>query len=186
MLHHHYLGDDQASIFFIVVNLVTDTPNTKPQLRAVESIANEVAYWYMFLVSLRSRQASIPNVCVILTHLDQCGRFDQDQLIRDVETATRRLVLPIDSSTNSSSADNLFESLWCVDARSNIDVIVDWLCQQHPKLTSACATSPRLCVEMGQTLHRLRRAGTVVCVQSNVILVMWLIYRDCCPGYENR
>ena len=173
MLHHHYLGDDQASIFFIVVNLVTDT--TVPQLRAVESIANELAYWYMFLASLRSRQASIPNLCVILTHLDQCGRFDQDQLIRDVQAATRRLVLPIDSSATASRADNLFESMWCVDAGWNIDAIVDWLCQQHPKLTNECATIPRLCVEVGQTLHRLRRAGTVVCVQSTIILLMCLI-----------
>src|SRR5690349_3426913 len=103
MLHHHYLGDDQASIFFIVVNLVTDTTDTQPQLRAVESIANELAYWYMFLASLRPRLASIPNICVILTHLDQCSRFDQDQLIRDVQAATRRLVLPVDSSATSAS-----------------------------------------------------------------------------------
>ena len=162
MLHHHYLGDDQASVFFIVVSLVVDPK--APQLRAVESIADELAYWYMFLASLRSLQAAIPSICVILTHLDQCRRFDQDQFIRDIHAATHRLLMSLDNCAPVSSANtSLFESMWCVDATSNMDAIVDWLCNQHPQLTSKCARVPRLCVEVGQTLHRLRRAGAVVC-----------------------
>jgi hypothetical protein len=148
------------AVFLLVASFV----DSGGRLRSVRAVAEEVAYWLSFILSLRpDTQSRSPVMGLILTHKDKL--FVQDRSAEPLRSYNASVLSKLQQLVPAIATEEL--PMWNIDARNSSEAcsMLGWLADQHDRLVDRLPQVPRLTLRAGEVIRDMRARGTERCMR---------------------
>jgi hypothetical protein len=157
------MGQEQEfsqAVFLLVASLV----DSRGRSRSAGAVAEEVAYWLSFILSLRlDTQSRSPVMGLILTHKDELPR--QGRSAEAMRTYNASVLSELQRLVPAIATEEV--PTWNLDARSLSEAcsMLGWLADQHARLVDRLPQVPRLTLRAGEVIRHMRARGTERCMR---------------------
>jgi hypothetical protein len=146
------------AVFLLVASLVDSGGSS----RSVGAVAEEVAYWLSFILSLRpDTQSASPVIGIILTHKDMLRLQDRSEEAMH----NARVLSKLQQLVPAIATEEV--PTWNIDARNSSEAcsMLGWLADQHDRLVDRLPQVPRLTLRAGEVIRDMRARGTERCMR---------------------